>query len=204
MANVSGRIRAVGPPVVVLTLLAAVAVHRVRLAEAVDVVNTLQDMARRVDMEARLAGQQLPALAGLDLSGDSVAIRTYHPTMRAVWFLAPRECPECAEDLRQWAALARPRVLDVLIVLNGVSLREARSLLAATGASSIAVVDEASHSRYTLGLFRPSVKTLISPDGTVALVDARTGTRACDWTFEDQVRSLTAGSAPASGSAAAP
>lgn len=195
MDRTASRLRSISSALAVLALLWAVTVHRAKLRDAAATIDGLHEVSRRVAQEARLSGIQLPELAGRNVAGDTITIGPSSTTLRAIWFVAPSDCPRCLDTLRDWAGLRVPGVLEVAAVVNGLPYGDAAAAASHVGPDAVVMIDEHSASRHVLGLFQPSVKLLVSQDGTVLFADARSETLSCDWTFENKVRSLFNGSA---------
>lgn len=177
----------------VLALAAALYVHRQRLSEYVESLESIRPLASRTATVDGLVGADLPAIRLPAVQGDSLRPMTGERPPRILWFVRLDDCSACLDRrLRHWHALTAGTDLEAGIVMSGVSRERARIAARRADVRGTVLVDSDGSISETLGFRTPSVAFVQDPSGVVLLAGARfAGTdRSCGWSFFRQVEAL--------------
>jgi hypothetical protein len=170
----------------IAALIAANVSQAKQLAQQRRVATSLREEVEIHRLSDRLVSRRLADGELSNLDGDEVMIKDGLGG-RAVWVVAPRECPGC---LNQLGSMRHARG-DHVIVLSEVSLPEARQLARQAEISGTVLVDSLGILNSGLALTAPSVHLLLAGDLQVVLAEARAAHTPCQWDFLEQIRSAS-------------
>lgn len=124
-----GLLRALLPGAAIIVLLGSLySYHResTRLGEQ---ARALQEQAEARDLRSRLVGTRVQGLEFEPLREEGAAGRREREAYQVLWFVDPRSCVGCLDDLAGWRAMAGRPGVRASLVLTGVPRTEGRRIV---------------------------------------------------------------------------
>ena len=124
-----GLVRALLPGAAILVLMGSLySYHResTRLSEQ---AQSLQEQAEARNLRSRLLGTRVEGLELERLREEGAAGRRERATYHVLWFVDPRSCVRCLDDLSGWRAMAGRSGVWASLVLTGVPRSEGRRIV---------------------------------------------------------------------------